>query len=93
MTQEEANKIVEEEIAYHMDEFGLEREEAIDIAHLNFSIKYIHGEYSKEEVALIFNAFGEEIDWEDAEKQKQQYQHQVELRRQRKLRKKQKGGQ
>ena len=50
MTKEEIKEYVENDIQYHMDEFGLEREEVEGVVMDNIILRYIDNKISKEDM-------------------------------------------
>ena len=67
-------KSVEEEIAYHMDEFGLEREDVLQVALENIIFRYDEGLISKEDLLQCADYLGFVFDMEKIEKTKQKRQ-------------------
>ena len=67
MNKSEIKKYVEDQIAYHCDEFGLVREEVVSVVLLN-CIEYFHrGELSKEDLLACADYLNLVIDLDEIE--------------------------
>ena len=71
MTKEQIKTTAEEMIEWLIDEgSGLEREEVIETAMINFVYKYYDGEYNEEEIIQLCDYLGYEVDIKELNKEK-----------------------
>ena len=62
MTKEEIKKYVEEDFQYHKDEFGLEREDAMDTVIINLIYRYEINKLSREDLLQCGEYLGFTLD-------------------------------
>ena len=89
MNKNEIKQLVEENIQFHSEEFGLEREEAVDIVFKNFVIDYEFEKISKEDLLQCVEYLGYEIDIDTLDKEIEARRIQREKRKAYKERKRQ----
>ena len=61
MTKETIRSYVEDEIAYHIDESGWEREDVMEVAMLNMLYRYANDMLAKEDLLQCANYLGYEL--------------------------------
>ena len=81
MTKNEIKKYVEDQIEYHCEEFGLEREEVEEVVMKNIVIHFYNDEISGDDLVECGNYLGYEIDLEETTKDKNAYKKAKEKRK------------
>ena len=74
MNKEQAKTKVEEMIEYHMSEFDLEKEDAINVVAENLMWEYRYNKISKEDMLLCFDVLKIVPDLDYIERGKAQYE-------------------
>lgn len=81
MTKKEIKKYVEDQIEYHCEEFGLEREEVEDVVMKNIVIHFYNDEISGDDLVECGNYLGYQIDLKETTKDKEAYKKAKERRK------------
>ena len=81
MTKKEIKKYVEDQIEYHCEEFGLEREEVEDVVMKNIVIHFYNDEISGDDLVECGNYLGYQIDLEETTKDKEAHKKAKERRK------------
>lgn len=71
MNKEEIKQYVEDHIEYHCSEFGLEREEVIDVVITNLVYSYYENDITESELVDCCEYLGYEVDLEQVRKDKE----------------------
>ena len=81
MTKNEIKKYAEDQIEYHCEDFGLEREEVEEVVMKNIVIHFYNDEISGDDLVGCGNYLGYQIDLEETTKDKNAYKKAKEKRK------------
>ena len=73
MNKKEIKKYVENDIEYHCNEFGLQREEVVEVVAINIFDRYIKGLISKEDLIQCHKYLGYDADDGEKTQNKSEY--------------------
>ena len=78
MTKEEIKKLIDDMFGYHLDEFGLEKEESVQVVAESIAYMYFKGEILEEDLKLakkVFDEYGFIVSFDGINETKEEYKN------------------